>query len=369
MDHDEGMGTFDLDFKRPPRQDFVEALASTAKDPSESVSGNNTSTASIPSSSVHNDYEAHYIQSNRDDSSSILVQADFHRNNGENFASDIYNTSVAFFKTFADHIENQLKIIQSQGLITEQDMDGMLGVLEKDIKETSIKLPKEGDHMVVFLGEELEKTATCGAKQAVTTDVSVAEKSTVIAAHQADSVEKMLDSFRASYKSSVSHCGVDQNMIQENTKAMEDMVSNLKKAYNKNVSDCGGGSNDVLAAAAAKMNTMNKQGTSITTGRTMTLMDDAAVGSPSFTNLVKQLQEEQNNHLAGVRAQNNGSQLKEYSSEAVEEMLQKARDACNQKSSKLAKLKKRRGNKPAPQKFVVPISMPKKNNDSYSEIE
>jgi hypothetical protein len=150
---------------------------------------------------------------------------------------------------------------------------------------------------------------------------------------------------------------------------MEDMVSNLKKAYNKNVSACGGGSNDVLAAAAAKMNTMNKQGTSITTGRTMTLMDDAAVGSPSFTNLVKQLQEEQNNHLAGVRAQNNGSQLKEYSSEAVEEMLQKARDACNQKSSKLAKLKKRRGNKPAPQKFVVPISMPKKNNDSYSEIE
>jgi thioesterase domain-containing protein len=148
---------------------------------------------------------------------------------------------------------------------------------------------------------------------------------------------------------------------------MEDMVAKLKKAYHKNAPICGGERSDIIAAAAAQLNTMDKQASSIASARTMTLMDDAAVGSPSFTNLVKQLQEQRNEQLES----DSKWQLKKKSSEAVEEMLKRARESCTKKNNKLAKLKKRRfktpAYKPEPQTFIVPINIPNRKKKEPQE--
>jgi hypothetical protein len=242
-------------------------------------------------------------------------------------------------------MDAQLKHIQQLGLISESDMDGMLGILERDVKEASAKLPKEKDDIVLFFGEELERS-TCGASRAAFVQSKELQ-------FPKDSVDSLLDSLKTSYKAGLSQCGVDQAIFQENSKAMEDMVARLKNAYQTNGSLCGGGQGDIIAVAASQLNTMDKQATSIVSARTMTLMDDAAVGSPSFTNLVQQLQDEQNQQL-----QSGGQlELKHKSVEAVDDMLKRARAACAHKSAKLEKLKKRR-NKPEPQTFIVPINMP-----------
>jgi hypothetical protein len=182
----------------------------------------------------------------------------------------------------------------------------------------------------------------------------------------------MLDRLKKTYKSGLNQCGVDKSMIKENTKAIEDMVAKLKQAYNEKIPNCGGVQEDIIAVAAKNINVMDRQATSITAAKTMSLMDDAAVGSPSFTNLVMQLQQQQREKDQEEEA-NKTAGLREKSNEAVEEMLQNAKGAYAIKINKINMLKKRRrqaqpsGDMPKPETYIVPINMPRKTQEENAE--
>lgn len=138
-------------------------------------------------------------------------------------ASDLYNSSLGFLKSFGHQVDTQLKSFQERGLISKSDVDGMLGVLEHDVHETKTKLPKDGDDVVIFLGDEFEAVA-CG------TDSGAAEVNSKNAGSNSDPVERMLESLKKSYNIGISKCGIDGDLIKENTKAIETMVANLKNA-------------------------------------------------------------------------------------------------------------------------------------------
>ncbi|KAG7363174.1 hypothetical protein IV203_026534 [Nitzschia inconspicua] len=357
------------DVVQPTKRDFAEAVLSSRAEPSISVEEHKSLATGDAKASL-SDHDL--APKNLVEDSSLHVQVDVRK--GDSFQSDIVSTSVAFFKSFAAGINTQLENIQRNGLIPETEMGGMLGVLERDINEASEKIPKESGEFVIDFGEELEKS-TCGATEAVLPSTRTLPQSNKdLVMYQAKNVEGMLDSLKASYKKSFSQCGVDQNLIRDNTKAMEDMMSNLRKVYDSNAVVCGGAAqNDVFAAAGMQM---DKQGSSIVARRSISLMDDASTRSSSLHSLVKQLQEAKTKQSQGGSIEK--SQLKKESVEAVEEMLNKAREACNQKSIKLAKLKKMRTKvmttresrtrAPEPQTFIVPINMPKKNSATGSSI-
>jgi hypothetical protein len=82
----------------------------------------------------------------------------------------IFSSSFAYFKSVATDLGSQLQSIdlssklesiQKITSISDNEMDKMLGVLGKGLKETSDKTPEKSSDIVFFLGEELEKTA-CG---------------------------------------------------------------------------------------------------------------------------------------------------------------------------------------------------------------
>jgi hypothetical protein len=137
------------------------------------------------------------------------------------FASDLYKSSLGFFKSFSNQVDTQLKAFQERGLISKGDMDGLLGVLSQDVEETKSGLPTEGDDMVIFLGDQFEATA-CGS--------TLEEQAKSAAESNPDSVEKMLDSLKKSYNIGIAKCGMDSDLIKENTKAVEEMIAKLKKA-------------------------------------------------------------------------------------------------------------------------------------------
>ena len=339
---------------RQTKQDFVDTVSETVESSSKKSSSRDPMASQI---------EARYIQSD----SSLRVRPTDRLNND---STGIYDTSVGFLKSFANQVGTQLKYIQRQGLITEGDMDGMLGVLEKDLEHTSAQLPKERDEMVLFLGEELEKS-TCGANHA-TGDIGTTVE------FPTDSVDKMLDSLRNTYQKSLTQCGVDKSMVNENAKAMENMVSSLKDAYAK-APLCDGKQDTqaIISSAVGQLNQMDKQATSLASAKTMTLMDDAAVGSQSFTNLVKRIQEQQQQvqNCTAKEGQVDKEELKQKSLESVDEMLRSAKEDQQKKLTKIAKLKQKRRNsntkpKAQPQQtFIVPINMPSRKNNGYSEIE
>jgi inhibitor of KinA sporulation pathway (predicted exonuclease) len=180
------------------------------------------------------------------------------------------------------------------------------------------------------------------------------------------------------YQKSLSQCGVDKSMVNENAKAMESMVSSLKNAYAK-APLCDGtqDAKAIISSAVGQLNKMDKQATSIASARTMTLMDDAAVGSRSFTNLVKQIQEQQQQvqNSTAKEGQVDKEELKQKSLESIDEMLRSAKEDQEKKLTKIARLKQKRRNsnvkpKAQPQQtFIVPINMPSRKNNGYSEIE
>jgi hypothetical protein len=175
-------------------------------------------------------------------------------NNPAAIASDFYNSSLGFFKSVSNQVDTQfksvsnqvdtqLKTFQQRGLISKSDMDGMLGVLEHDVKETETKLPKDGDDVVILLGDEFE-TSACG------TDLkAVAENLKKNTGSNPDPVEKMLESLKKSYNTGVSKCGIDSDLIKENTKAIEEMVANLK---NPKRSSSDSDQNDASEVGASK---------------------------------------------------------------------------------------------------------------------
>jgi len=151
-------------------------------------------------------------------------------------ASEFYTSSVGFFKSITNQVDTQLKTFTGQGgLIPERNVDGLLGVLSQDLDESERKLPKEGDDMVVMLGDELE-TQVCGMdcddfqtedKRNITENVESQRPQ-----QRPDSIEQMVESVRKSYNnSSLSNCG---GIMSENTKAIEEMVAALTGVKNKN---------------------------------------------------------------------------------------------------------------------------------------
>jgi len=366
----------------PKKKDFVDTITQTAE-----LSSRRDTTASdfrstedvLQSSSPKKDtttgltssqsgYKALYIQNQKDspEETPVLIQHDCHSN--KTSGSGFYNSSLGYFKSFASQLNTHLNYIKRQGLITESDMDGMLGVLGKGMEETSSKIPKEADDMIIFLGDEFEKS-TCGANTA-TGEPGDYTKEIEFPTY---SVEKMLDSLKATYKKSLAQCGAEKSVVEENSNAIEDMVTSLKKAYGTEVPGCGEIQDEVLLEAAQKLDKMDQKASSVACGKTMTLMDDAAVGSYSFTNLVKQLQEQQQQVEKGKAegGKVDKAELKQRSFEAVDEFLSKANEAKARKLEKLSKLKSRNGKasqKPEPQTFIVPIAMPTKSKKDERDV-
>ncbi|MGK3740985.1 MAG: hypothetical protein ACI8RD_001092 [Bacillariaceae sp.] len=201
-------------------------------DPNLKKESNNISPIPVISTIPSSDNDVHSVNKNenygRDDPSPNISENDPSTNNNPtSLASEFYQSSRGFFKSFTDQVDTQLKNFKQGGLIPESDMNGMLGVLDHDIDETEKKLPKDSDDAVILLGDEFERSA-CGIEShQLGKDIE----------SDADPVEQMLESLRKTYKSGISNCGVDSGMIKENTKAIEEMVAGLKaKNRNKNTS-------------------------------------------------------------------------------------------------------------------------------------
>lgn len=211
----------------PDKNKNVVLPANTTDDPILKKESNDIPISGISTTSP-SDNHAHNVSKNenygRDDPSpNISEDSPSTNNNPTSIASEFYHSSRGFFKSLTDQVDTQLKNFKQGSLISESNMDGMLGVLDHDIDETEKKLPKDSDDAVILLGDELERSA-CG-----------------IESHQlgkdirsgADPVEQMLESLRKTYN----NCGVDSGMIKENTKAIEEMVASLKvKNRSKNSS-------------------------------------------------------------------------------------------------------------------------------------
>lgn len=139
--------------------------------------------------------------------------ADF-ANNPAAMATEFFNNSVGFFKNFGTQVENQVKSLQQKGLIAKNDIDGMLGILNRDVKEAESNLSKEADEANIRLGDDFEDMEPVqGTKNSTGSEV-----------------EKVLDSLKKSYTIGISKCGLDSDFIKENTKAIDEMVANLKNA-------------------------------------------------------------------------------------------------------------------------------------------
>mmetsp|Transcript_44944 Transcript_44944/g.50816 ORF Transcript_44944/g.50816 Transcript_44944/m.50816 type:complete len:768 (+) Transcript_44944:140-2443(+) len=143
-------------------------------------------------------------------------------NNSTSITSEFYHCSRGFFKSFTHQVDTQLKYFKRRGLVSESDMGDMLGILEHDLDETEKKLPKESDDVVIFIGDEFEKSA-CGIESQVDDNIG----------KDIGSHADLLESLKLTYKSGVSKCGVDREMIKENAKAIEQMVATLKSKNRK----------------------------------------------------------------------------------------------------------------------------------------
>eukprot|EP00537_Pseudo-nitzschia_pungens_P006123 CAMPEP_0172367314 /NCGR_PEP_ID=MMETSP1060-20121228/20506_1 /TAXON_ID=37318 /ORGANISM="Pseudo-nitzschia pungens, Strain cf. cingulata" /LENGTH=686 /DNA_ID=CAMNT_0013091509 /DNA_START=138 /DNA_END=2198 /DNA_ORIENTATION=- len=138
-------------------------------------------------------------------------------------ASDFYESSLVFFRSFCGQVDTQIKSIQEKGLISKGDMDRMLGVLENDVDETKSQLPEGGDDVVVMFGDELEATA-CGTGLEAVDGNRGKEKGS-----NGDPVEKMMESLKQTCEFGMAKCGLAGSLIKENTKAIENIITNLKK--------------------------------------------------------------------------------------------------------------------------------------------
>mmetsp|Transcript_26774 Transcript_26774/g.63840 ORF Transcript_26774/g.63840 Transcript_26774/m.63840 type:complete len:1017 (-) Transcript_26774:94-3144(-) len=156
-------------------------------------------------------------------------------------ASGFYKSSVDFIKSFSQQARDQLQKIQKKGLIDESDMDSMLGVLDKNLEETNREVPQQADDVVIFLGDEFEKSA-CGVNESVLNGqhTKAGDSSTHTSTHNKcpDAVESMLDSMKKAYHKSIEKCGLGNDIVKENAKAIEDMVTDLKTSYGNEVPSC-----------------------------------------------------------------------------------------------------------------------------------
>uniref|UniRef100_A0A7S4AXU6 Uncharacterized protein n=1 Tax=Pseudo-nitzschia australis TaxID=44445 RepID=A0A7S4AXU6_9STRA len=210
-------------------QDKVDKKESSPLTPIESAKQRNEDSGSSISSGEEKALDDDVIPNNdvilHDDTSLDYLEKESNTTkNPSSIASDFYKSSVGFLKSFSNQVATQIKAIQERGLISKIDMDRMLGVLQHDVDETETIIPEDGDDMVIMLGDELEATACGTGLEAVDDNEEKGNWS------NPDPVEKMLESLKKSYNSSISKCGLDSDLIKDNTKTIEEIVANLKKA-------------------------------------------------------------------------------------------------------------------------------------------
>lgn len=334
--------------------------------------------------SSYSGFEEHYIQDERvarDEPPSAYVKQIWNddsttAHDATRIASDFYSSSLGYFKSFVRQVDAQLKFVQRQGLITESDMDGMLNVLEQGMEETSKHVPEQSDDAIILLGEELERT-TCGIDRSMGDHGRDLDFPT-------ESVEKMLDSLKSTYKKSLATCGVDKTMIRENTRAMEDMVANLKLSYHKNAAACGK-QEDVLTNCGKRDGTMFAAADRIVWGSSPSaaLVPTGNSINPLLLAGGKSVRRQSSTALVPPQPSNVNTKdprgevvdqtlLKEKSAEAVEEMLQTVKETYSKKLSKIKTRRRKKAPPQEPQTFIVPINMPATqapSSTSYSAIE
>ena len=148
----------------------------------------------------------------RDVSSTQMSNADIREDQREKDVTkeknpnDFVSYSLGCLQSFADGINSQLKNLPE--LLSEKDVDGMLGILGKELKETSKTVPEEKDQIVMFLGKQIEK-AGCGI------DRTAGDNGLEVTLNMEDLV-KTVKSF-----------------------PMEDLVENVKKTCQENLAECG----------------------------------------------------------------------------------------------------------------------------------
>lgn len=113
--------------------------------------------------------------------------------------------SMAYFseqiKTLADGLGSQLEKID---LLPEKEMDNMLGVLNKDLKATSEKVP-EGKEVVQYLGKQIRNTA-CASGKAL--DMECGSPQNLSLNFSSASIEEMVDSVKNTYQKNLANCGI-----------------------------------------------------------------------------------------------------------------------------------------------------------------
>lgn len=345
-----------------------------------SPAGSNAQEEESATAGLNSSYEKYYIQdkrNSRDDQRSVFFQPG---QNVEAMASDLYSSSLGYFKSFVGQVNAQLKYIQRRGLINENEMDGMLEVLEQGIEETSKKLPEESEEAVIFLGEELERN-TCGI------DRSIGNHGTEIE-FPSESVERMLDSLKSAYQKSLKTCGVDKTMMEENIRAMEKMVSNLKLSYHKNAVACGkredvvdvsGRCSDLFSEADKLVwdfpATAPNSGALVPSREPLNLL----LGDISSSRHRSKSSDPAVASAVGVKAQDTTESyvaqernLREKSAEAVEEMLSSAKESYGKKMTNVKTRRRRNAPFRESQTFIVPITMPvgeAPTSSAFSAIE
>jgi hypothetical protein len=151
-------------------------------------------------------------------------QADDIRDDGNEKDKDFITCSLGYLQSFASGIHSQLQKLPE--LISEKEMDEMLGVLGKDLKETSQTMPEQRDEIVLFFGEQIEKSA-CGI------DRSAGEHGQDLSIP----VEALYESVKKTYSigtAELTNCGIDRfagDHGQDISLPVEALYESVKKTY------------------------------------------------------------------------------------------------------------------------------------------
>ncbi len=144
-------------------------------------------------------------------------------NNPVDMASEFYNSSVDFFKSFGSQVDAQLKLLQKQGF--NKNVEGIIGgILNREENQT-----QDVNDGIINFDDDFEVAP------------SMDEHKNNSAGPNLDSVGKMLESI------GISKCGIDSDLINENKKAIEKMVADLKNGNG------GPGDDDQVDDASAKL--------------------------------------------------------------------------------------------------------------------
>jgi hypothetical protein len=153
-------------------------------------------------------------------------QADDIRDDGNEKDGNYFTCSLGYLQSFASGINLQLQKLPE--LIPVKEMDEMLGVLGKDLKETSQTMPEQRDEIVLFFGEQIEKGA-CGI------DRSAGEHGQDLSVP----VEALYESVKKTYSIGTAElekgaCGIDRfagEHGQDFSLPVEALYESVKKTY------------------------------------------------------------------------------------------------------------------------------------------